>query len=95
MEWVPGGELYHPEKFRCQQDAYHTIIINWGWSVSGIIYAFLGLSVFWKVYIQCVVAPNSTGGEICCLYKDTNKNQYLQNYIDYLLFHTGDKTMHW
>ena len=64
-------------------------------SVSGIIRALLGVSVFWKVQNQPYVAYDSTDGKIRYVYKDVKKTNSIQRYMEALALHTGVPTVHW
>ena len=79
----------------CHQCADNAIIFNIRRSVSGIIHTLIGVSVFWKVQIQPVIASDYTDGEIICMYKAINKAKVIRRYKEDLALHTGAHTVHW
>ena len=77
------------------QDADHAIILNRRWSVSGIIYTLLGVSVSCKLQIHTDIASDSTDVEIRCMYKSVNKTKVIRRCMEALALHTVAPTLHW
>ena len=74
---------------------HHAIVINRGYSVSGIIFTVLDVSVFHKVRIQTGFAYGSTDGEIICMHKAVKEVKAIWRYMEALSLHAGATTLHW
>ena len=73
----------------------HARVLNIRRTVSGIIHTLIGVAVCWKIQIKPYISFDPNYGEIIFMYKAAKKTKDTRRYMEALVIHTGETTVHW